>query len=91
MYEGPEFRHLRYFVALAEECSFHRAARLHVSQSALSMQIRQLEEGLDAKLFTRSSAGASLARAGTVLLPHAKRILRLREHAVKQASLANRV
>ena len=89
MYEGPEFRHLRYFIALAEECSFHRAAhRLRVSQPALSMQIRQLEEGLDAKLFTRSSAGASLTPAGTALLPHAKQILRLREHAVKQASLA---
>jgi hypothetical protein len=51
VYEGPEFRHLRYFVAVSEECSFSRAARrLRVAQPSLSAQIRQLEEGLDAKL-----------------------------------------
>ena len=89
MYEGPEFRHLRYFVAVAEECNFNRAARrLHVAQPSLSTQIRQLEEGLNAKLFMRTSAGASLTSAGAALLPHAKQMLRMREHAVEQTTLA---
>ena len=89
MYEGPEFRHLRYFVAIAEERNFNRAARrLHVAQPSLSAQIRQLEEGLSAKLFTRTPAGALLTVAGAALLPHAKQILRMREHAVEETTLA---
>ena len=89
MYEGPEFRHLRYFVAVAEECNFSRAARrLHVAQPSLSAQIRQLEEGLNAKLFMRTTAGTSLTPAGAALLPHAKQMLRMREQAVEQTTLA---
>jgi len=89
VYEGPEFRHLRYFVAVAEECNFNRAARrLRVSQPSLSTQIRQLEEGLDAKLYTRSSAGTSLTPAGSALLPHARQMLLMREQAVQHTTLA---
>lgn len=89
VYDGPEFRHLRYFVAVAEECNFNRAARrLRVAQPSLSTQIRQLEEGLDAKLFTRSSAGTSLTPAGSALLPHARQMLLMREQAVQHTALA---
>ncbi len=87
MYDGPEFRHLRYFVAVAEECNFGRAAqRLHVSQPSLSAQIKQLEEGMRATLFLRSRAGAELTAAGRAFLPEAKRLLQMRERAVQTTS-----
>ncbi len=88
MYDGPEFRHLRYFVAIAEECNFGRAAeRLHVAQSSLSTQIKQLEDGLGAKLFIRGPAGTALTRAGRDFLSYAKQMLALRDRAVQNASL----
>lgn len=88
--EGPEFRHLRYFIAVAEERSFSRAARkLRVAQPSLSNQIRLLEEGLNAKLFTRTSAGTILTAAGLTLLPLARQMLAMRRQAVEQTSLAN--
>lgn len=88
MYEGPEFRHLRYFVAVAEECNFGRAAeRLHVAQSSLSAQIKQLEDGVGVKLFVRGSAGTSLTPAGRDFLSYAKQMLTLRDRAVQNASL----
>lgn len=88
MYEGPEFRHLRYFVAIAEECNFGRASeRLHVAQSSLSTQIRQLEDGLGAKLFVRGPAGTALTQAGRDFLAYAKQMLVLRDRAVQNASL----
>lgn len=88
MYEGPEFRHLRYFVAVAEECNFSKAARrLHVSQPALSAQIKQLEDGLGAKLFVRGPAGVSLTPAGRAFLSHAKQMLLMRDRAVQNTSL----
>ena len=88
--EGPEFRHLRYFVAVAEERSFSRAARkLRVAQPSLSTQIRLLEEGLKAKLFTRTSAGTFLTPAGVALLPLARQMLVMRRHAVDEIALAS--
>jgi DNA-binding transcriptional LysR family regulator len=86
MYEGPEFRHLRYFLAVAEECNFSRAAqRLNVSQPSLSAQIKQLEDGLRAHLFMRGRAGAALTHAGRAFLPFAKQMLQIREYAVSTA------
>ena len=89
MIDNLEFRHLRYFVAVAEECNFNRAARrLHLAQPSLSNQIRQLEEALNVKLFVRSTAGTMLTVAGLAFLPHAKRLLVLREQAIEQTVLA---
>ena len=56
-----ELRHLRYFIAIAEEENFRRAAdKLHVSQSPLSRQMQQLEEEISAELFEASGRGVKL-------------------------------
>ncbi|WP_406059695.1 LysR substrate-binding domain-containing protein [Streptomyces sp. NBC_01077] len=69
-------RDLRYFVAVAEELHFTRAAeRLYVSQPALSKQIRALERQLGAPLFDRDRHGVRLTPVGTALLPHARAVL----------------
>ena len=58
-----ELRQLEYFLAVAEEANFTRAAgRVHISQSGVSSQIRQLEQELGATLFDRSSRKATLTR-----------------------------
>ena len=69
-------RDLRYFVAVAEELHFTRAAeKLYVSQPALSKQIRALERQLGAELFRRDRQGVALTAAGAALLPYAERLL----------------
>jgi DNA-binding transcriptional LysR family regulator len=68
----PELRSLRTFVAVAEELHFTRAAeRLHLTQQALSTQIRHLEESLGVSLFTRTTRKVELTPAGRTLLAHA--------------------
>ena len=70
-----EFRHLRYFVAVAEELSFTRAAAvLHVAQSAVSAQIRFLEESVGVTLLERNSRRVELTGAGRVFLQGAKKL-----------------
>ncbi|MGV9304058.1 LysR family transcriptional regulator [Nonomuraea sp. NPDC003727] len=71
-----ELRQLEYFVAVAEERSFTRAAeRVHISQSGVSAQIRRLERELGAELFDRSARVASLTVAGKAALDHARAAL----------------
>ncbi|MCF8783957.1 LysR family transcriptional regulator [Rhodococcus ruber] len=71
-----ELRQLAYFVAVAEEANFTRAAhRVHISQSGISAQIRQLEHDLGAALFDRSTRAATLTAAGRAALPHARAAL----------------
>ncbi|MFE1286884.1 LysR family transcriptional regulator [Streptomyces sp. NPDC058751] len=71
-----ELRQLEYFVAVAEERNFTRAAeRVHISQSGVSAQIRQLERELDAELFDRSARTVTLTVAGKAALEHARAAL----------------
>ena len=81
-----ELRHLRYFVAAAEELNFSRAAaRLRVSQPPLTRQIRNLEEEIGAPLFDRSRRKLQLTPAGKSFLEQAKQILALSDRAVRLA------
>jgi DNA-binding transcriptional LysR family regulator len=78
-----EMRHLRALLALAEELNFtHAAERLHLTQQALSGQIRQLEDRVGARLVERDSHRVELTRAGKTLCEHAKPLLVGAEHAV---------
>ncbi|MFJ9706323.1 LysR family transcriptional regulator [Streptomyces sp. NPDC101234] len=86
-----ELRHLRYFVAVAEEGGFSRAARrLHVVQATLSMQIRDLEKELGGRLFDRGSRQTRLTPAGQTFLVEARQVLAQAERAQVTARLALR-
>ena len=86
-----ELRHLRYFVAVAEEMSVRRAAlRLHVSQPPLSRQIHDLEEELGTKLFERNKQKLALTTAGETFLREAKQILSHAQRAAQLAKAASR-
>src|SRR5438477_9780808 len=81
-----ELRHLRYFVAAAEEENVSRAAlKLHVSQPALSRQIRDLEDELGFLLLERSAKSVRLTDAGRTFLIEARAVLQRVEDAVKAA------
>jgi DNA-binding transcriptional LysR family regulator len=84
-----DLRHLRYFVAVAEELSFTRAARrLGLNQAPLSQQVQQLEREVGAALFQRLPRGVALTEAGQRLLQDAKAILALTNQAVLNARRA---
>lgn len=86
-----ELRHLRYFVAVAEELSFSAAARrLRVAQPPLSVQIKQLEEELGARLLERTSRYVRLTPVGELLLDRARAILRESAAAVREVQRAGR-
>jgi DNA-binding transcriptional LysR family regulator len=86
-----ELRHLRYFVAVAEELSFTRAAeRLHIGQPPLSQQIQALEAEVGAQLFERSKRWVRLTEAGKLFLEDARQILAQSERAVVTARRAQR-
>jgi DNA-binding transcriptional LysR family regulator len=86
-----ELRHLRYFVAVAEERHFGRAAeRLHIAQPPLSQQIRRLEAELGAPLLHRTTRRVELSPAGEVLLPRAREILAAVDAATHDARRAAR-
>lgn len=70
-----ELRHLRCFIAVAEELHFARAAeRLHIEQSPLSRAIKELEEDLGSQLFVRTTRSTRLTRAGRMFLEHVPRV-----------------
>jgi DNA-binding transcriptional LysR family regulator len=86
-----ELRHLKYFVTVADELHFGRAAeRLGISQPPLSQQIHALEQRLGAKLFERKGRGITLSSAGSALLPRARTILTQAERAAESVARSQR-
>ena len=83
-----ELRHIRYFLAVAEEQNFTRAAKkVGIGQPPLSQQIQALEHELETRLFHRLSRGAELTSAGKAFLPEARSIVQQTERAKRMALL----
>lgn len=86
-----ELRHLRYFLAVAEERNFTRAAeKLHIAQSPLSQQIRQLEQQVGVELFTRTTRSVALTYAGEVFYEQTRALIGDVDAAVDAARKAAR-
>ncbi|EMP4332022.1 TPA: LysR family transcriptional regulator [Pseudomonas aeruginosa] len=84
-----ELRHLKYFLAVAEELRFARAAeKLHIEQSPLSRAIKELEEELGVVLFARTTRNTRLTRAGKLFLEHVRRVLAAVEQARESVKAA---
>ncbi|MEO7099312.1 MAG: LysR substrate-binding domain-containing protein [Luteolibacter sp.] len=81
-----ELRHLRYFVAVAEDLNFRKAAgRLHISRPALSKQIKDLEDEISVKLLLRDTVSVALTKAGEIFLADAREVLSQADEAVSRA------
>lgn len=86
MHESMELRHLRYFVTLADELNFTKAAkRLNIGQPVLSRQIRDLEIGIGVQLFDRNSSRVFLTDAGSRFLSEARVVLQRATQAIEAA------
>src|SRR5438045_3730613 len=86
IYQCMELRHLRYFVAVAEELNFRRAGeRLRLAQPALSSQIKSLEDELKLRLLERTTRSVKLTHAGRVLLDEARAVLSAAAQAEQRA------
>ena len=84
-----DLRHLKYFIAVAEEQNIGRAAtRLHISQPPLTRQIQQLEDELGVQLFTRTPRGVELTQAGVLFLEEARNIRAIVEQATERTQRA---
>lgn len=86
-----ELRHLRYFIAVAEELHFGRAAeRLHMAQPPLSQQIRQLEEYLGFQLFYRTKRSVQITEAGQAFLEESRKLLKQLDQAIETGRQVSR-
>jgi DNA-binding transcriptional LysR family regulator len=86
-----DFRQFRYFITVAEELHFGRAAeRLHIAQSGLSQQILKLERSVGVQLLSRDRRGVELTEAGRVFLDQARQAVELADRAMESPHLAER-